>query len=242
MFRADLKRKFVKTFVANAVFMVPSRSLIVSYHMIETIAEWLTIHADHAPFFIFGLLLLSGFSFPISEDLLVIASGVLASTVIPEQTFPIFAAVFLGSYMSDWIAYWIGRLLGTKLSKLSVFRYTFSENRRSTIKRFFHKYGLLTLFIGRLIPFGMRNSVFMAAGAGGMRFGRFLLGDGLGCLVFSSTIFFLAYRAGENYDSLQRFLSSTGYIAAIVAIGSLIAWRIWARTVQETSLHPNSSL
>ncbi len=201
--------------------------------MIESMAQWLSLHADHAPFFVFGLLLLAGFSFPISEDVLVIVSGVMASTVIPEKTIPLFIAVFLGSYLSDWIAYWIGRLLGPKLSKLAMFRRTLSLERRHIVERFFRRYGFLTLFIGRMIPFGVRNSVFMAAGAGKMNFGRFLLGDGLSCLLFSSVVFFLAFRAGENYDKLHRFLSSMGYVAFCVALLSAIAWVIWSRLVRE---------
>ena len=201
--------------------------------MIESMALWLSAHADHAPFFVFGLLLLAGFSFPISEDVLVIVSGVLASTVIPEKTIPLFIAVFLGSYLSDWIAYWIGRLLGTKLSKLSMFRKTLSVERKHIIERFFQKYGFLTLFVGRMIPFGVRNSVFMAAGAGKMHFGRFLLGDGLSCLLFSSVVFFLAFRAGENYDKLHRFLSSMGYVAICVTLLSIVSWLVWTRLVRE---------
>ena len=203
--------------------------------MIESMTLWLSAHADHAPFFVFGLLLLAGFSFPISEDVLIIVSGVLASTVLPEQTIPLFIAVFFGSYISDWIAYWIGRLLGTKLTRLS-------SQRRLTIERFFHRYGFLTLFIGRMIPFGIRNSVFMAAGAGKMHFGRFLLGDGLGCLLFSSAVFFLAFRAGENYDSLHRFLSSMGYVAAIVALFTIIAWVLWTRLAKETAPDTETSV
>ena len=201
--------------------------------MIESMAQWLAVHADYAPFFVFGLLLLTGCSLPISEDALVIASGVIASTVMPEQTVPLFIAVFLGSYLSDWIAYWIGRLLGTKLTKLPLFHNTLSSERKHIVEKFFHRYGVLTLFIGRMIPFGIRNSVFMAAGAGGMRFGRFLLGDGLGCLLFSSAVFFLAFRAGENYGSLNRLLSSTGYVAAAVLLLSFAAWGTWAYLARE---------
>ena len=195
--------------------------------MIESMAQWLSIHADYAPFFVFGLLLLTGCSLPISEDALVIASGVLASTVMPEKTIPLFIAVFVGSYLSDWIAYWIGRLVGTRLPGFSLFKKALSTERRRMVERFFHRYGVLTLFVGRMIPFGIRNSVFMAAGAGGMRFGRFLLGDGLGCLLFSSAIFFLAFRAGENYGSLNRLLSSTGYVAAAVLLLSGTAYATW---------------
>ena len=195
--------------------------------MIESMALWLSIHATYAPFFVFGLLLLTGCSLPISEDALVIASGVLASTVMPEQTAPLFIAVFLGSYLSDWIAYWIGRLVGTKLTRLPFLKKALSIERKHIVERFFHRYGVLTLFIGRMIPFGIRNSVFMAAGAGGMRFGWFLLGDGLGCLLFSSAVFFLAFRAGENYGSLNRLLSSTGYVAAAVLLLSCAAYATW---------------
>ena len=201
--------------------------------MIDSMAQWLSLHADHAPFFVFGLLLLAGFSFPISEDVLVIVSGVLASTVMPEKTIPLFIAVFLGSYLSDWIAYWIGRLVGTKLAKLTLFHRTLSLERRHIVERFFRKYGFLTLFIGRMIPFGIRNSVFMAAGAGKMNFGRFLLGDGIGCLLFSSVVFFLAFRAGENYDKLHTFLCAVGYVAACVAVVTIVAWFVWARLVRE---------
>ena len=209
--------------------------------MIESMAQWLAIHADYAPFFVFGLLLLTGCSLPISEDALVIASGVLASTVMPEQTVPLFIAVFLGSYLSDWIAYWIGRLLGTKLIRMHFLSKTLSVERKHTVERFFHRYGVLTLFVGRMIPFGVRNSVFMAAGAGGMRFGRFLVGDGLGCLLFSSAVFFLAFRAGENYGSLNRLLSSTGYVAAAVLLLSFAAWGAWAYLAREEATDVEAS-
>ena len=195
--------------------------------MIESIAQWLTVHGDQAPLFVFGLLLLTGFSFPLSEDVIVIASGVIAATVIPEKAIPLFIAVYLGSFLSDWIAYCIGRFLGTQLRKFRFFQEKLSSSRRKMISAFFQKYGFLTLFIGRLIPFGVRNSVFMAAGAGKMHFGRFLLSDGLSCLLFSSTVFYLSFRAGENYTQLHSSLRFFGFVAASVAVLSLIAGSIW---------------
>ncbi len=195
--------------------------------MIESVAQWLTVHGDQAPLFVFGLLLLTGFSFPVSEDVIVIASGVIAATVIPERTIPLFIAVYTGSFLSDWIAYWIGRLVGKQLVRIPLFQETLSDNRRKTISSFFKKYGFLTLFIGRLIPFGIRNSVFMAAGAGKMHFGKFLLSDGISCLLFSTTIFYLSFRAGENYRHVHSLLTSLGLVAAAVVIVSVVACSIW---------------
>ncbi len=78
-------------------------------------------HAQYAHWVIFGLFMLAGLNFPISEDLLIIISGVLAATLVPENTWKLFTAVFLGAYLSDWVVYWIGRLLGSNLEKVRWF-------------------------------------------------------------------------------------------------------------------------
>ena len=62
----------------------------------ETFLEWLTLHAAHAHYILFGLLMISGFSLPVSEELMLIVGGVLASSIIPEHTIHLFLAVFLG--------------------------------------------------------------------------------------------------------------------------------------------------
>lgn len=198
--------------------------------MFETIAQWLTSHADSAPLLVFGLLVLAGFSVPVSEDLVIITSGVLAGTVLRDQLLPLFIAVFLGSYLSDCEAYWVGRLIGPRLSGVWPFRKATAPGAlRVAAEAFFRKYGFLALFIGRLIPFGVRNSVFMVAGAGKMGFGRFLLGDGLSCLLFSSVVFFLAFRAGEQYDQVHHFLVIVGCVAGCVASVGALAWFLWSR-------------
>ena len=199
--------------------------------MVESLAFWLTQHADLAPLWIFGLLLLTGFSIPISEDVMVIASGVLAGSVLPEKKELLFLAVFLGAYFSDWIAYWMGRLLGTRLSRTR----WFSPERRQAVERFVSRYGFSTLFFGRLIPFGVRNSIFMAAGALKMHFGRFLVSDGISCLLFSLTIFSLAFQCGENYSSLQSCVRSIGYIAIFFVFFSIVGLYIWNRHIRRPS-------
>src|SRR5690348_10457707 len=117
----------------------------------ETLLQWLSLHADHAHFIIFGLLILAGFSLPVSEELMLIVSGVLASSIIPDQTFYLFLAVFLGCYFSDWIAYWLGRLMGQKLYTIKWLPFVLNEKRVQRLRYFYNRYGFLTLFIGRFI-------------------------------------------------------------------------------------------
>jgi membrane protein DedA with SNARE-associated domain len=203
---------------------------------LEAITAWFVTHTDHAPFFIFGLLLLTGFSIPISEDILVIVSGVLAGTVLPEKKIALFLAAFFGSYCSDIAAFFVGRLLKNGLSR---FFLTFERNL--SVERFFRKYGGIALLIGRLIPFGIRNSIFMAAGAGRMHFGKFMLIDGIGCAFFSSSLFLLAARCGENYHSLHQLVVSIGYIIFGLFFVSICSWFIWSRFVKEESTESHQS-
>lgn len=159
-------------------------------------------HASYAHWIVFGALMLAGFNVPISEDLMIIFSAVLAATVVPENTAKLFAAVFLGCYLSDWVCYWIGRKLGPKLWNISWFAKTFDRKRIDQIQKYYAKYGFRTLLIGRFIPFGVRNALFLAAGLGKMHFGKFILSDGIACAISNTTLFLLAYHGSRNYQAL----------------------------------------
>lgn len=195
--------------------------------MIETTLEWLTFHQELAHYIIFVLLVLTGICVPISEDALLIASGVLASTVIPEHTLQLFMSAFLGCYVSDCIAYAIGRHFGGKLTK-SKWMFALSESRMRKLKLFYGKYGFLALFIGRFIPFGVRNGIFMTAGAGKMAFSRFALTDGISCLIFSSIVFFASYSCAKNYGAVQSFMHRSGIVvflgALLIAVIALVIY------------------
>jgi membrane protein DedA with SNARE-associated domain len=174
----------------------------------HTIIQYLFAHAHLAHWLIFGALMLAGMNVPISEDLMVIISGVLAATVVPENTYWLFTAVFLGCYLSDWVCYWMGRKLGPKLWNLRWFAKTVNKKRIDQIHGYYEKYGFLTLLIGRFIPFGVRNCLFLTAGIGRMHFGKFILSDGIACIISNITLFSIAYYAGKNYEVILPFLKT----------------------------------
>ncbi len=183
--------------------------------MLETMTNWLVLYGDFAPYILFILLILTGCSLPISEDLLVIASGALAGSQLPEKTISLFIAAFLGSYISDGIAYWIGRYLAKRAATHGrCCGIPISSRFTKKFEQYFEKWGALTLIIGRMIPFGFRNGIFMTAGAGKMPFIRFLISDGVSCFLFSSIVFWLSFNAGASGgEGIAAFLSKMGLIA-----------------------------
>ena len=192
----------------------------------ETLIAWITEHASHAHFFIFFAILLAGFNIPISADLLILTSAILAATIIPEHTIHLYLAVFLGCYFSSWIAYWLGRLAGNKLAKFRWFSKLLSEERLAKTQKFYEKHGLITLLVGRFIPFGVRNCIFMTTGMSKLSFTKFILWDFIACLTWSLVTFSLFYKLGENYQFVYTHLKTVNIIVGS-AFGVTLIGVIW---------------
>lgn len=172
-----------------------------------------------APFIIFGLLFLAGFNIPVSEDLMLFTSAILAAKN-PEYTWQLFGAVFAGAYISDMICYgFIGRYLGNKLFKIKFFANMVSPERLDKINGFFKKYGVWTLILGRFVPFGFRNALFLSAGLGKMNAVKFALSDLLACTISCVTYFWIYYNFGETaIEYVKKGNYVIGAAAVIVAI------------------------
>ena len=174
--------------------------------------------AHYVHFISFGLLFLAGFNLPVSEDIVYIVSASIAATIVPENTHKIFAGCFAGAYISDVMAYFIGRfvigdilLKHPSLSKLAIIKHGFSEERVLRLKNYFDKYGLKTLFFGRFVP--MRNILFMTCGFTKMRLRNFLIVD-ICALTFTSIILFsIGYSLGENYDIIFPYIKRYNAVA-----------------------------
>lgn len=190
--------------------------------------SFLFAHAQYAHWVIVGLLILAACSIPISEDFVVICGGVLASTVIPENTLKLYFAILLGAYFSDFIPYTVGRLFGHNLWKIGWFSRLVPERRLEQIKTYYARYGVWTILIGRFIPFGVRNCVFLSSGIAKVPFLKFAISDAIACLLSITTIFTLAYSFGKNYHLLTAHLKMVSLIVFALFITILITW-FWIR-------------
>jgi len=185
--------------------------------------EWILHHANIAHWLVFFSILLAGINLPISADLIILVSAFLAASVIPEKTWHLFFAVYFGCYFSAWIAYWIGRIAGLRLLQWRWFAKILNPQRLAKISKFHEKYGLLTLVIGRFIPFGMRNCIFMTNGISKIHFGKFILKDLLACFIWSGLSFYLFYRCSQNYEVLVEQIKKWNIFIFAAFLVSLIA-------------------
>lgn len=170
----------------------------------QQIVNFIVENSSFAPWISFGLILLAGFNVPISIDVIMVLTAFLAATTIPELTPHLFISVLLGTYFSAWICYWMGRKVGIKLLKIRYFAKLLPQERLKKMGTFYEKHGLLTLMIGRFIPFGFRNCLFMTTGMSKANFAKFIWRDALACTLWVSICFFSFYQLGHSYEILLK--------------------------------------
>lgn len=186
---------------------------------LEAALNYINAHAEMAPYIIFGVLLLAGFNLPVSEDLMLFTSALLAAKN-PDLLYPLFFAVFAGAYLSDVICYAVmGRMLGDKIFKIKLLRSMAPPEKVAKIGKFYEKYGIITLIIGRFIPFGVRNVLFFTAGVGKMNAVKFCVSDFIACIISSVSFFALYYTFGESViEYVKKFNLIIFSVAATVGL------------------------
>lgn len=194
----------------------------------EEILPYICAHAHQAPWIIFLLLLLAGLNFPISEDIMLLGGGAIASTCMSEHVVRLYIWIFLGCLLSAWEAYWLGRLLGPRLYSIPLLKSIITPQRMQVLGDYYAKFGVFTFIIGRFIPGGFRNALFISSGLTHMPFGLFILRDGLACLISTFVLFQIGYRFGENLDLLLFYFHRYTYgvltLLGLVLVSLLYFW------------------
>ncbi len=206
----------------------------------ESIVHFLKEHAAHSHWFILLGLLLAGCNVPISIDVLVIIAAILSSQFVPENTYLLYFIVLGGCYLSGWIAYFLGRTLGPKLQKLPLFKHILSEKKIASMQKFYQKRGVWAFIIGRFIPFGIRNCLFMTSGLSKMPFLRFILLDAIACFLWVTTFFTLVFHVGHNFETIWTYVK-TGNIFIFVIFSIAVIGGFWYKRVKNAPIRKDQS-
>ncbi len=196
----------------------------------EDIASWILVL----------LILLAGINFPLSLDIILISAGALGSTCLLEQTYSLFFIVFIASWISAWEAYWLGRLLGPKLYDFRWFSHILSLKRIERLHHYYEKFGFLTFMVGRFIPGGVRNALFMTSGLGKMPFYKFILRDLPACLLSCGFLYYLGYLFGMNYPVIVTYFKRYNLVVIIAIFLSIAVFLLmrWIRAKKFSKDHP----
>jgi membrane-associated protein len=196
--------------------------------------------APYAHILFFFLLMLAGLNLPISEDIILLTGGAIASTCIPEHTTRLYLWIYFGCWISAWEVYWLGRLLGPKLYNVKFLARFVTPQRVDRLHHYYERFGVYVFIVGRFIPGGVRNALFLSCGMGKMPFLKFILRDGFACIFSSATLFTLGYLFGSNYEVLVKYAKTYNYIVigiivTLIITGIVFLWYRNREKVKKTS-------
>jgi membrane-associated protein len=170
-------------------------------------------------------------------DSLLFAVGALAAKG-GLDVFTVFVLLSIAAIIGDTVNYWVGKLVGPRIFTSESSRWL---NKQHLIRthEFYEKYGGKTIIIARFMPI-IRTFAPFVAGIGQMSYGKFLLYNVVGGVVWIGGFLYAGYFFG-NIPVIKR--NFTLVVVAIIIISVLPAviefWR--ARRAPPTVKQPGSA-
>jgi len=172
--------------------------------------------------FLFVLLLLCGLGFPMAEEIVLIAGGVLVASGVLDP-FVMLLVNFLGVVIGDVCLFGLGHGVTNHLRRSPRFTARFTP-RLERGRPFFARYGNATVFLARFIP-GLRAPAFLMAGTMQMSLWRFILIDTLAGLIFVPTLAVVGYLFADQLELIaiwfRRVERAIGTLLALALLGWL---------------------
>ena len=208
--------------------------------MQEWLEQILYQYANIAPLIIFFVLVIAALNIPISEDLTVIIAGIFVANVAPQQIGWMHLALISGAVGGDMLSYIIGRKAGGTILEMPLFQRVMPTNKFNLLSRHFAKHATLTILLGRLIPFGVRNALSLFSGITRFPVWKFLLLDTISGS-FSISIIYLLSRYYS--DKILQDIRTVQFILLLFFLGmvSYAVNKIW-RHYKEKKSHSTEEI
>jgi len=161
---------------------------------------------------------------PISSEIVVPLGGALASQGKVNLVLVV-AIASLANLTGSLIAFWLTRRYGERvvLSRLG-HRLGLSRGHLRLANRFFERFGLWAVFIGRLLPI-VRTYISFPAGVSKIGYTRFVLATLAGAIPWNFALAYAGYRLGQQYQTVARDISPFVIpIAVGVVVLLAVAW------------------
>src|SRR5256712_8255615 len=165
---------------------------------------------------------------PISSEIVVPLGGALASQGKLSGTLGLLLVVAVGSLPNltgSLIALWLTRRYGERivLSRLGR-RLGLSRGHLRLANRFFERFGLWAVFVGRLLPI-VRTYISFPAGVSRMGYVWFTIATMAGAIPWNFALAYAGYKLGQHYETVAATLTPFVIPIAIgVVILLAVAW------------------
>lgn len=185
---------------------------------------------EHGYAVLFACVLAEQAGAPIPATPVLLGVGALAGL----GRMPVSPAVLLAlvaCLISDSFWYWLGRRRGTSVLRLLCAISLEPDSCVNSTKRTFERLGASSLLFAKFVP-GLSTAAPPMAGVTRMSYGRFLLADGVGSLIWSGAFLatgaFFRHEIENIGERIMAFGSRAGLVV-VLALAAYIGYKFWQR-------------
>jgi membrane protein DedA with SNARE-associated domain len=159
---------------------------------------------------------------PISSEIVVPLGGALAAQN-KLNFIAVVAVSSLANLAGSLVAYLLTRRYGEQVILSRAGRWIgLSRGHLRLANRFFGKYGVWAVFLGRLLPI-VRTYISFPAGLSKVRLLTFTIATLAGAIPWNFALAYAGLKLGQNYEVVARYLGPIGIPLAILVVILLVA-------------------
>jgi membrane protein DedA with SNARE-associated domain len=175
--------------------------------------------------------LLSSACIPVPSEIFYGFAGALCTTALASHArFSLWAVIVVGtvgSLAGAVVAYEVGRSAGRTIVDRWGKWILLTHKDLDAAERWFARYGVFSVLIGRVIPV-VRSFISVPAGMAEMKRGRFAVLTTVGSAAWVALLAGLGYAAGANWTRVSHDVH-VAQVPIIVVIVLALAWGLWHR-------------
>ncbi|HET9849193.1 MAG TPA: DedA family protein [Candidatus Dormibacteraeota bacterium] len=168
---------------------------------------------------------------PISSEIVVPLGGALASQSKLSFVGVVIAAS-AGNLLGSLIAYLLVRRYGQALILGPGRRVGLTAGHLRLANRFFERWGLFAVFVGRLLPI-IRTYISFPAGLSRITVLPFIAATVLGAIPWNLALAYAGFKLGQNYERVSSALGPFTLPLAVLVLALIIAGYYYGRRLGE---------
>lgn len=188
------------------------------------IGQWVT---SGGIFVVLALMIINSCGLPFPSEVIMPVAGVLAATGHFNIVAVIVAGI-LGSLVGALIAYSLARRYGRPLLLGPGRRIGISASHLDLADRWFARFGLPTVFFGRMVPV-VCTYISFPAGLAKVKPAWFAVLSLLGSTIWVTFLGVLGYEVGANYTNVAGPIGKAAIVIAVLIVLAVGAWYVRGR-------------
>jgi membrane protein DedA with SNARE-associated domain len=181
-------------------------------------ASFAELLGTHGYWFVFVMVGLESTGLPLPGETALIAAALVAQRTGRLDIVGLVAAASAGAIMGDNLGYYLGREGGWRALRWLAKRVHIDQRALKLARYLFMKHGAKVVFFGRFVAVLRMFAAFLA-GVSQMPWGRFLLFNAAGGIVWAAVYGFGAFALGDAFD---RLAGPAAWVLGVVTVAVLI--------------------